>query len=271
MDARSAPGDPLSFAAPSSRPERVRGRLLHHRARLAQDRDQAVQHGVRVREPAPQGERPAQHGQAVGGVEPHGRRHRPGRENESADDLGGGGIGNRRARPLDEGGERQRGALLLDDRPAERPGVVRIHQVEAQHRLHRGSLHGRVRVGEQRRERRRRLEVPRLPEQHERADPRARVGALQPCNHGFKRHVLRERRRGHERRGQGHRGQQEGPRGHRVCHAIAPRSSTRRPDVSTSRRYRPVCEPVTVAISSGVPVATTRPPSSPPSGPRSMM
>src|SRR5699024_6987692 len=43
------------------------------------------------------------------------------------------------------------------------------------------------------------------------------------------------------------------------------------PDGSTGRRKRPVWECSQAAISSGVPVATMRPPPSPPSGPRSMM
>ena len=38
-----------------------------------------------------------------------------------------------------------------------------------------------------------------------------------------------------------------------------------------SRRKRPVCDALTLATSSGVPAATMRPPSAPPSGPRSTM
>src|SRR5262249_5961192 len=48
-------------------------------------------------------------------------------------------------------------------------------------------------------------------------------------------------------------------------------SAVDRPSASTVRKYRPVCDVSICATCSGVPVATTRPPDSPPSGPRSMM
>ena len=40
---------------------------------------------------------------------------------------------------------------------------------------------------------------------------------------------------------------------------------------NNGRRTFPVCDRFTAATSSGVPLATTRPPCAPPSGPRSMM
>ena len=81
---------------------------------------------------------------------------------------------------------------------------------------------------------------------------------------------------------------QPGPRGEVVAHVrrlgarpCAPRryaATGWRPrragflaGVTSSRRYSPVCEPSVAATFSGVPLATRRPPSSPPSGPRSMI